>query len=192
MKQLAVDLRRWDLDPASASWRRSAGDRDHTPQPGRAGQLGPQRTSRAADTAPLAAGDQASTPGPTRRNFGQGTRWHQPATVALNVNLIADLTGSSTPGARPLTCFHSSMSAGWSGLSSGSAVVDVEGPPARLGLRDRPQGNHGSPIRERPTAAGAPADRSSPSAACPGEYGTALAPEPTAGTAFASAPESAA
>jgi hypothetical protein len=41
-----------------------------------------QRASRAAGTAPLAAGDQASTLGSARRNFGQGTRWHQAAHVS--------------------------------------------------------------------------------------------------------------
>jgi hypothetical protein len=30
----------------------------------------------------MAAGDQASTPGPARRNSGQGTRWHQAADVS--------------------------------------------------------------------------------------------------------------
>ena len=51
----------------------------------------------------MAAGDQASTPGPARRNSGQGTRWHQAARGALIVNLTATLTRLLNVGWRLLT-----------------------------------------------------------------------------------------
>jgi hypothetical protein len=71
------------------------------------------------------------------------------------------------------------MSAAWPGLSAGIAVVDVEGDA----LVSRSEIAHkvamAARFRERPTAAGAPADALSPSAACRGQDGTALAAQPT-------------
>jgi hypothetical protein len=133
-----------------------------------------------SDTASIGGRRPGLDPGPARRNSGQGTRWHQAARVGperqphCRPHRAPQRRAHDRSHASTARCLQDGL-----GLSSGITVVDVEGAPASLGLRDRPQAAIVPSKSERPTAAGALADRSSPSAACPGEDGTSLAPEPT-------------
>jgi hypothetical protein len=83
-----------------------------------------RRAGRAADAAPSAAGDQSPDTGPAPRNSGQGTPWHQFASVSAGREPHSRLHTAPHPGA----CRSCTTSWDWAplrALPSEPVTVDI-------------------------------------------------------------------